>query len=55
MDHDGSVSLTDLAILLAHFGIQSGATHDQGDMTGDGAVSLSDLAILLSTFGDTCP
>lgn len=51
---DRQVSLDDLAILLAHFGVQSGATLADGDLNGDHAVDLSDLALLLSHFGTTC-
>src|SRR5262249_13473702 len=52
---DGMVDLTDLAILLAHFGVPAGASHSDGDLTGDGSVSLDDLAIVLSRFGRPCP
>jgi hypothetical protein len=55
---NGSVGLDDLAILLAHFGVSSGATCSEGDTHppgGDGAVDLSDLTTLLAQFGQTCP
>lgn len=51
---DGSVNLTDLATLLANFGIPSGATRSQGDLDGDGDVDLTDLATLLANFGTVC-
>lgn len=54
LDGDGSVSLSDLSILLANFGAASGATPEQGDIDGDGDVDLADLSILLSVFGATC-
>lgn len=54
LDGDRSVNLTDLAVLLANFGMPSGATREQGDLTGDGAVTLNDLAILLANFGSAC-
>ncbi|MCC6358882.1 MAG: VCBS repeat-containing protein [Phycisphaerales bacterium] len=55
VDGSGAVDLTDLAILLAHFGTPSGATFADGDLDGDGDVELSDLASLLSSFGTVCP
>lgn len=55
LDDDGDVSLSDLTILLAHFGTPSGATYADGDLDDDGDVDLNDLAILLAHFGTTCP
>lgn len=55
LDCDGTVSLPDLATLLAHFGTPSGASRGDGDIDGDGAVSLTDLALLLREFGTPCP
>jgi len=52
---DDSVDLSDLDILLAHFGTQTGASFADGDLDGDDAVSLSDLGALLSEFGTGCP
>jgi hypothetical protein len=52
---DNAVDLSDLAVLLGHFGMMGGATLQDGDLTGDGNVDLSDLAILLANFGTTCP
>lgn len=54
LNSDGDVDLSDLAVLLAHFGTPAGADRLQGDLTGDGAVDLSDLAILLASFGAVC-
>ncbi|MCC6492596.1 MAG: VCBS repeat-containing protein, partial [Pirellulales bacterium] len=51
----GAVDLSDLAILLAHFGTPSGATFADGDLDGDGDVDLGDLAMMLSSFGTVCP
>lgn len=51
---DGVVDLTDLAILLSHFGTSSGASLENGDLNGDEVVDLTDLAILLSQFGTVC-
>lgn len=55
LNGDRQVDLADLTTLLAHFGIQSGATLADGDVTGDGAVDLADLTSLLSEFGTFCP
>jgi len=52
---DCDVDLSDLAVLLAHFGATSGATREDGDVEGaDGDVDLSDLALLLSAYGADC-
>lgn len=51
---DRSTDLTDLSLLLAHFGIGSGATYADGDLNGDGAVNLTDLSTLLAHFGTSC-
>ncbi len=51
---DGNVDLTDLATLLANFGLGSGASNAQGDADLDGDVDLSDLASLLAAFGTSC-
>jgi hypothetical protein len=55
LDRGGAVDLSDLSILLAHFGTPSGATYADGDITGDGVVDLSDLMQLLAGFGTACP
>jgi hypothetical protein len=47
LDGDGDVDLTDLAILLASYGIDAG-----GDIDGDGDTDLQDLATLLSHYGE---
>ncbi len=54
IDGDAQVGLPDLAILLSHFGMASGATFRDGDLDGDTDVDISDLAILLGSFGQTC-
>jgi len=51
---DGMVDLADLAVLLAHFGMDSGATLLNGDLDGNGSVDLADLALLLAQFGNVC-
>jgi len=51
---DGDVNLTDLSIVLAHFGTLSGMELADGDLNCDGAVNLSDLSILLARFGASC-
>lgn len=55
LDDDGDVDLADLAQLLAHYGMTSGATYEDGDLDGDGDVDLADLAALLAVYGTTCP
>lgn len=54
LDGDGDVDLQDLATLLAHFGMTSGAAFEDGDTDEDGDVDLQDLANVLGTFGTTC-
>lgn len=49
LDGDGSVTLTDLSVLLSAFGASN-----QGDLDGDGVTDISDLALLLAHFGSTC-
>jgi parallel beta-helix repeat protein len=51
VDFDGDVDLSDLAQLLAYYGITTGATYEQGDVDGDGDVDLADLAALLANYG----
>lgn len=52
VDGDRTVSIQDLAALLARFGqSQPGIL---GDLNGDSVVNLSDLSIMLSAFGTTC-
>lgn len=59
VNDDGVVNLSDLAELLAHYDMTTGATWADGDVyppdSGDGAVNQSDLAELLAHYGDTCP
>jgi hypothetical protein len=55
LNDDGEVGLADLAELLGHYGITSGATYYDGDLDTDGDVDLSDLAELLSLYGTMCP
>jgi len=54
IDGDNDIDLADLAILLAHYGMTSGAEYANGDLNGDGAVDLSDLADLLALYGTPC-
>jgi hypothetical protein len=55
LDGDNDVDLADLAQLLSHYGMPSGAEYEDGDLDGDGDVDLADLAALLSVYGTTCP
>ena len=54
LDGDGDVDLSDLAQLLANYGMTDGAEYEDGDLDGDGDVDLSDLAALLGVYGSTC-
>lgn len=54
LDGDGTVGLSDLAILLTNYGTPSGMTYGDGDLDGDGDVDLSDLGALLAVYGETC-
>lgn len=47
VDGNGSVTLTDLSILLSNFGNQT----SRGDANGDGRVTIADLSIVLANFG----
>jgi hypothetical protein len=52
----GSVTSTDLNILLAHFGqtwAGTRVTYTEGDINGDGVVNSSDLNLLIADFGAT--
>jgi hypothetical protein len=55
LDGDWDVDLTDLAQLLANYGLTGGATYEDGDLDGDADVDLNDLAMLLSVYGMGCP
>jgi len=52
INSDGTVSLSDLAILAGNWGAVSGATLATGDLNGDHAVNLPDLAILAAHYGN---
>lgn len=54
LDGDRDVDISDLATLLAHFGLPGGATTSDGDSDADGDVDLSDLSVLLGNFGVPC-
>ena len=55
LNDDCAVDLTDLAVLLSNYGMETGALHEQGDADRDGDVDLTDLAQVLSRFEATCP
>jgi len=54
LNDDGEIGLSDLAQLLAHYDMTSGAVPGDGDMDCDGDVDLSDLAALLAVYNTTC-
>lgn len=54
LDGNGNVNLSDLAELLGHYRITSGATYPDGDLDRDGDVQLDDLAELLGSYGTSC-
>jgi hypothetical protein len=51
LDDDGSVGLSDLALLLPEFA----GTPTLADIDQDGDVDLQDLSALLAAFGSACP
>jgi hypothetical protein len=53
LDTNNAVSISDLSILAAHWGVGSGATYNQGDINGDGKVNISDLSLMASNWGKT--
>jgi hypothetical protein len=58
LNNDGAVSLSDVAVLLSHFGRPcdpAPCASADGDLDRDGDVDLSDLTLLLSVFGTVCP
>jgi len=55
LDQDGDVDLSDLAMLLAHYGMTCGVAYEDGDTDGDCDVDLSDLATLLANYGHYLP
>ncbi len=55
LDGDGDVDLSDLSILLAHYGETGGMTYADGDFDGDGDVDLADLSFMLAVYGSDCP
>lgn len=54
LDGDCDVDISDLAVLLSHYGTPSPSPAD-GDLDGDGDVDIVDLAAMLSNYGRPCP
>ena len=52
-NHDGTVDINDLTIVLNNFGRSSGMSWSTGDVTGDGTVDINDLTIVLANLGQT--
>ena len=57
LDGDDQIGLSDLAILLASYGLCDGHPNfaPEADLDGDGCVGLADLATLLAHYGQPCP
>lgn len=51
LNGNGSVDLTDLAIIMSNFGATAEVSPEQGDIDGDADVDLQDLSTLLAHFG----
>ena len=51
LNEDGSVTVSDLLLVLAEFGCEGGC---ESDIDGDGTVSVADLLALLAVFGAIC-
>lgn len=54
LNTDGTVDISDLAILLSNFGRTDNPGQANGDIDGSGTVDLTDLATILSAFGQIC-
>jgi len=54
LDDDGQIGLSDLSLMLAHYGMTEGAFYVDGDIDGDGDVDLADLSQLLAVYGTQC-
>jgi len=54
LDADDDIDLSDLAELLANYGMPCSASYFHGDLDDDGDVDLADLAELLGRYGDDC-
>ncbi|GMU83741.1 MAG: hypothetical protein AMXMBFR47_36110 [Planctomycetota bacterium] len=54
LDGDGKVGLSDLSIVLGHFGRSTEITHADGDMNDDGLIGTYDLSRVLQDFGSAC-
>ena len=55
LNGDRSVTLDDLAVLLAHYGLAEIAEAADGDLNCDGNVDLDDLAGILARYGQGAP
>lgn len=53
LNGDGTIDLSDLAVLLANYG-KTNAAYADGDLDGNGTVELADLAALLALYGKNC-
>lgn len=53
LDGNGFLDLFDMAILIAHFGMTSGANNSLGDINQDGRVNLADATLLRNSISET--
>jgi hypothetical protein len=51
LNEDGTVTISDLAIMAVHWGATSSATYAEGSIMGDGAVNVSDLSVMAANWG----
>jgi hypothetical protein len=54
LDGDDDIDISDLAQLLANYGLTMDASYEEGDLDQDGDIDLADLAELLGLYGMTC-
>jgi hypothetical protein len=52
---DGQIDISDLGQMLPNYGMESGASPEDGDVDCDGDVDISDLGELLSVYDQPCP
>lgn len=53
-DGDGAVGLSDIAVLVGHWGQSVPPAPASADLDGDGAIGLGDIAVVVSNWGEVC-